>query len=132
MNRAILIGNLGKDPEVKQIEGGTSVGTFSLATSSKYKNKAGELIEDTQWHNITVWGKLAEIAAKYLKKGVKIAVEGEIRYREYEKDGQKKYFTEIKARELEMLSPKDSIETSAKAIDDHNPNTPAEEDDLPF
>ena len=132
MNRAFLIGNLGKDPEVKQIEGGTSVGTFSLATSSKYKNKAGELIEDTQWHNITVWGKLAEIAAKYLKKGTKIAVEGEIRYREYEKDGQKKYFTEIKATTFEMLSPKDSIETSAKAIDDYNPNTPAEEDDLPF
>ena len=103
-NTVILTGNLGQDPEIKTFDDGNSVCTFSLATTENWKNKQGEKMSHTDWHNIKVNGKMAEIAHKYLKKGSKVHVQGKIRYREYEKDGTKKYFTEILAREVEFLS----------------------------
>ena len=105
-NKCNLIGHLGKDPEIKTV-GDIVVGKFSLATGKKYKNKSGETVEETQWHNIVVWGKGAEIAEKYLKKGSFVLVEGEIRYRTWEgEDKIKKYFTEIYCLEFKMLDKK--------------------------
>jgi len=107
-NRVQLIGNLGKDPEVKNLTSGKMKASFSLATSESYKNANGEKVDDTQWHNIVAWGKTAEVAENYLQKGSKIAVEGRLIHRSYEaKDGGgKRYITEIIASSLMMLDPK--------------------------
>ena len=103
-NSVHLIGNLGKDPEVKEVSNGNKVVKFSLATSDSYKNKNGEKVTDTQWHNLAIWGKLADVAEKYLKKGNQIAVEGKINYNEYDdKDGIHRYFTEIVVYDMVML-----------------------------
>ena len=104
-NSVHLIGRLGKDPEVKTINDKKKA-TFSLATSDYYKNQKGEKVEETQWHNIVIWGNLAEVAEKYLKKGSEIAVEGKLVHRVWETNGEKKYMTEISVNELEMLSKK--------------------------
>lgn len=106
-NSVHLIGRLGMDPEVVEFENGKNKARFSLATTDFTYNKQGEKVEDTQWHNIVVWGKLAEIASEYLKKGKKIAVEGKLTNRKYEdKNGQYRYFTEIVANEILMLDKK--------------------------
>lgn len=106
-NSVQLIGRLGKDPEVKNLASGKMMATFSLATSDSYRNADGEKIEDTQWHNIVVWGKKAEIASEYLKKGAEIAVEGKLIHRSYEaSNGEKKYITEINVNEILMLGGK--------------------------
>jgi len=103
-NKVQLIGNLGKDPEIKEIDGGRKVARFSLATTESYKNDAGEKITETSWHNIVAWNGLANIAEKYLNKGREVAVEGRISYRNYEdKGGQKKYFTEIILSQIHLL-----------------------------
>ncbi|MEQ8323276.1 MAG: single-stranded DNA-binding protein [Vicingaceae bacterium] len=108
MNNTVnLIGNLGMDPEIKKFENGKNLARFSLATSEFYKNSEGERVKDAQWHNVVAWGKTAEIAEKYLKKGSKIAVEGRLNNRQYETDkGEKKYFTEVVINELMMLDSK--------------------------
>lgn len=95
LNKVMLIGNLGKDPELKYTPSGQAVVTFSLATSRKWKDKEGNEKEDTQWHNIKAWGRLAEIINQYAKKGRQVYVEGRLEHRQYEQDGQKKYFTEV-------------------------------------
>ena len=106
-NSVQLIGRLGRDPEVRTLENGRMMATFSLATSDTYRNAKGEKVEDTQWHNIIAWGGKAEIASKYLKKGKEIAIEGKIIYRSYEAtDGEKKYFTQINVNEILMLDKK--------------------------
>jgi single-strand DNA-binding protein len=106
-NRVQLIGNLGMDPEVKKFDSDRTMAKFSLATSQSYNNAQGEKVKDTQWHNLVVWGKLAETAGKYLKKGAEIAAEGKIIYRTYEsKDGQTKYITEIVISDFMMLTKK--------------------------
>ena len=106
-NKVQLIGNLGKDPEVRKLESGKSVASFSLATTSKYKNQAGDLISDTQWHNIVAWGKKAEIVEQYLTKGKEVAVEGKLVHRSYDdKNGEKKYITEVVIDELLLLGSK--------------------------
>ena len=103
-NKVNLIGNLGNDPELVQLESGRSLTKFSIATSSSYKNADGEQVKDTQWHNIIAWGKTAEIAAKYLKKGSRVALEGKLSNRKYTaKDGNDRYITEIIINELMML-----------------------------
>jgi len=105
-NSVQLIGRLGKDPEVKEF-GDKKKAVFSIATSDSYKNQKGEKIEDTQWHNIVIWGKLAGVAEKYLKKGAEVAVEGKLVHRVYETDkGEKKFFTEINVNDLVMLGAK--------------------------
>lgn len=108
VNKVILIGNVGKDPEVRVLEGGTSVASITLATSEKgYKTKSGvEIPEKTEWHNIVAWRGLAEIAEKYIKKGSQIYVEGKIVTRKWEKDGVAQYRTEIVAENLQMLGKK--------------------------
>lgn len=103
-NRVQLIGRLGQDPEVKTFEDGKQLTTFSLATSDIYRNAEGKKVEDTQWHRVVAWNKTAEIAAKYLKKGKQVAIDGRLKHRNYEdKDGEKRYITEVVANELMML-----------------------------
>jgi single-strand DNA-binding protein len=100
----ILIGNLGKDPEIRSLEGGVKVANFSLATTESYKGKNGEKVDQTEWHNIVLWRGLAEVAENYLKKGNSIYVEGKIRTRDWtDKDGNKRYTTEIIADNMVML-----------------------------
>jgi single-strand DNA-binding protein len=107
MNKAILYGNVGKDPEVKTLESNNKVAKFSLATNKSYTNKQGEKVTDTAWHNIVLWGKLAELAEKYVKKGNSVIIEGEISYRSYEnKDGQTVYITEIIGNALHFAGGK--------------------------
>jgi len=103
-NRVQLIGNLGQDPEVKQTEKGKNFAKFTLATSESYRNAEGQKVEDTTWHNIVAWNGLADIAAKFLKKGKEVAVEGRISHRAYEdKDGVQKYYTEIVLSDILLL-----------------------------
>lgn len=103
-NRVQLIGNLGQDPEILNMENGTKLAKFSIATSDSYKNAQGEKVEDTQWHNIVAWGKTAEIVENYLTKGKQVAVDGKLTHRSYEtKEGDKRYITEIRCNELLML-----------------------------
>lgn len=103
-NKVQLIGNLGKDPEIKEIDGGKKVARFSMATTESYKNEAGEKITETSWHNIVAWNGLATIAERFLTKGKEVAVEGRISYRNWEdKDGNKKYFTEIILSQIHLL-----------------------------
>ncbi|NKI25408.1 single-stranded DNA-binding protein [Arenibacter sp. 6A1] len=103
-NRVQLIGNLGNDPEIINLEGGAKLAKFSIATNETYKNAQGEKVTDTQWHNVVVWGRTAEIVENYLIKGKEVAIEGKLTTRSYEtKEGEKRYVTEIKCNELLML-----------------------------
>jgi len=110
VNKVILIGNLGKDPEIHHLENsGVVTARFSLATSENYKNKNGERVTTTEWHNIVLWRGLAEVAEKFLKKGHQVYIEGKIRTRSWDdKDGNKRYTTEIVGDVLQMLGKKDS------------------------
>ncbi len=103
VNKAILIGNLGSDPEMRYTAGGTAVCKFSLATSRRYTGKDGQKQEKTEWHRIVAWGKLAEICGQYLSKGKQVMIEGRIEYGSYEKDGVKHYTTDIVAENMQML-----------------------------
>jgi len=131
LNKAILIGRLGQDPEIKTFSGGASVTNFSIATSEKFKNKAGEQQEKTEWHNIQSWGKLGEICGQYLKKGSLVYIEGRIETREYEdKNNVKKYATSININEMKMLGSKSDSNAAPKSSAPAQSNTPDE--DLPF
>jgi single-strand DNA-binding protein len=105
VNKVILIGNLGKDPEVKYTPTGTAVAKFSLATNERYKDKAGEWQDRTEWHNVVLWQRLAEIAGEYLKKGGKVYIEGRLQTRSWDdkQTNQKKYMTEVVASDLILL-----------------------------
>lgn len=104
MNKVILIGNLGRNPEITHTEQGTTIAKFSMATSDKRKNKiSGELQSLTEWHRITAFGRLAEICGEYLSKGKRVCIEGRIQTSSWEKDGIKRYSTEIIASNMEML-----------------------------
>ena len=147
VNKVILVGNLGKDPEVRHLENGTAVANFPIATSESYKDKQGNRVDQTEWHNIVVWRKLAEIAESYLKKGSQIYLEGKLRTRSWEDpQGNKRYTTEVVADTFTMLGRKDDNNqgggnTGANAYN-QPANTPStsnaannsvqEEDDLPF
>lgn len=129
VNKVILIGNLGKDPEVRHLEGGTAVASFTLATTEIYKDKSGQRVEQTEWHNIVVWRNLAEIAEKYLKKGMTVYVEGKLRTRSWEdKDKVKRYSTEIVGDTFTMLSKKENHSGSADDVS----TVSKMGDDLPF
>lgn len=140
INKVILVGNLGKDPELRTLESGRKVANFSLATTESYKDKNGEKVDQTEWHNIVFWGPIAEVIEKYLKKGSQIYVEGKIRTRSYDdKEGVKKYITEILGDKMTMLGgPKgDSTSSSSsngnsKAAQPVGQSFAAEDDDLPF
>ncbi|MGZ4055396.1 MAG: single-stranded DNA-binding protein [Bacteroidia bacterium] len=131
VNKVILVGNLGKDPEIRHLEGGAAVANFTLATSDSYKDKSGVRQEQTEWHNIVVWRGLAEVAEKYLKKGMTIYIEGKLRTRSWDdKEGHKRYTTEIVGDTFTILSKKEN--SSSSANDDGNHAGPKTGDDLPF
>lgn len=114
INKVILVGNVGKDPEIRHLEGGIAVAKFPLATSEIYKTKDGQRVDQTEWHNIVMWRGLAESAEKYLRKGALVYIEGKIRTRSWDdKEGNKKYTTEIVADTMTMLS-------STRKPDEHN------------
>ena len=129
MNKAILIGNVGKEPEIRKTQSGISVANFSLATSKKIKGE-----DKTEWHRIVAWDKLAEIIEKYVHKGDKIMIEGEIETRDYENDGQKVYTTEIRAWNMEMLGgkPEGNRNESVSNQKVNVSNLDDIDDDLPF
>lgn len=106
-NKVQLIGNAGKDPEIKTFEGGRKLATISIATSESYTNEKGEKITDTQWHNLVAWGKTAEIIEKYVTKGNQFAIEGKLTHRSYDdKNGEKRYVTEVVVSEVLLLGSK--------------------------
>lgn len=117
MNKVILIGRIGKDPEVRYSQDGKQITSFSMATSRKYNGE-----EKTQWHNIVAFGKLAEICGQYLNKGKQIMIDGEISYGQWEdKEGNKRYKTEIIAQSMEMLGGKQKDELSGQSAQDDDP-----------
>ena len=137
VNKVILVGNLGKDPEVRYLDNGVAVANFSLATTEDYKNKQGERVSQTEWHNIVLWRGLAEIAEKWLKKGSSVYIEGKIRARKWEdKDGNTRYTTEILGDNMTMLGGKpvaDNVEDVIIESPKDSDNKPSEsDDDLPF
>jgi single-strand DNA-binding protein len=126
VNKVILVGNLGKDPEVRYLEGGVAVAKFPLATSETYKGKDGNKVEQTEWHNVVLWRGLAEVAEKYLHKGSSVYVEGKIRTRSWDdKEGNKRYSTEIVADQMTMLGGK-------KSEDGHHPEPAARQEEPSF
>lgn len=142
VNKVILVGNLGKDPEVRHLEGGASVANFPLATSESYKDRNGNRVDQTEWHNVVVWRGLADVAEKYLKKGNQVYIEGKIRTRSWDdKDGVKRYTTEIVADQMTMLGRRDENQMGGGMANQNQPNQNMgsapmnnmdEEDDLPF
>jgi single-strand DNA-binding protein len=143
VNKVILIGRLGKDPEVRNLDNGAVVANFSIATSESYKDRTtGEKKEVTEWHNIVLWRGLAEIAQKYLRKGDMVFIEGKLRTRSWEKEGVTRYTTEVVADNMTMLSPKSGggggsseYSSSERTVSEGaRANTTADTstDDLPF
>lgn len=139
VNKVILIGNLGKDPEIRRAQSGIAVANFTLATNESWNNKEGQREERTEWHRIVVFGKLAEICGQYLQKGKQVYVEGRLQTRSWEdKDGNKRYTTEVVASNMVMLTRSGTLTPDAMAPPlDGNPdelNDPSEvrHDDIPF
>jgi single-strand DNA-binding protein len=137
INKVILIGNLGQDPELRYTSSGVAVATFTLATNESWKDQDGNTQERTQWHNLVAWRKLAEICGEYIKKGSRIYVEGRLQYRNYDdKNGVKRYVTEIVMDQMMMLDSKGAGHTNGGG--GSAPSQPAEDmgpekaDDLPF
>ena len=107
VNKVILVGNVGKDPEVRYLDEGTAIAKFPLATSETYKNRSGERVSNTEWHNVVLWRGLAQVAEKYVKKGSQIYIEGRIKTRSYDdQDGNKRYITEITGDQMQLLGKK--------------------------
>jgi len=136
VNKAILIGRLGKDPEVRYTPDGTMVTNFNVATDEQWKDKSGEKVQKTEWHRIVAFGKLAEICGNYLVKGKLIFVEGRIQTRSWEdKEGVKRYTTEIVANNMQMLDSKGQNKTDESSSDSTSPNSASSStpmDDVPF
>lgn len=149
VNKVILVGNVGRDPEVRYLDSGVAVASFPLATSESYTSKSGEKVTTTEWHNIVLWRGLAEVAEKYVNKGRQLYIEGRIRTRSYDdKEGNKRYMTEIYGDSMQMLGRKDDLPTgpgvsaeptaqqTAAATKVEQPKVDEfaseEEDDLPF
>jgi single-strand DNA-binding protein len=137
VNKAILIGNLGRDPEIRYTPSGQAVASFTLATSEKWRDKEGQMQERTDWHNIVCWGRQAELANQYLKKGRPVYIEGRIQNRSYDdKEGNKKYISEVVAQRLQFLGGRPDDAGSAGGSHQETPEMPPEtvneDDDLPF
>jgi len=144
LNKVMLIGNLGKDPEVRYTTSGTAVASFSLATSERFKNRSGEWEDKTEWHNVTLWGRLAEIAGEYLAKGKTVYIEGRLQTRKWQdRDGRDRYTTEIVADKMQMLGAKGEgggRQGAGKGPDDAGPGSSSvyeepvfnPDDDIPF
>lgn len=141
INKVILVGRLGKDPEIRSTPNGTTVTKFSLATDERFTDRSGEKQERTEWHNIVAWGKLGEICGQYLKKGKLVFIEGSIRTDSWDdkESGQKKYRTEIVARDMKMLDRRGDEEGgggnysgSRKSSGSSAPAPEMEDDEVPF
>ena len=145
VNKAMLIGNLGQDPELRYTQSGTAVCNFRIATNESYKDASGQMVDKTEWHNIVAWARLAEICGEYLKKGSQVYIEGSLQTRSYDdRDGNTKYVTEIKAREMQMLGsrggdgasggyPEVAANRSQSTVADQSDDYSFEPDDeLPF
>ncbi len=134
LNKVLLIGNLGRDPEVRYTASGTAVASFSLATAEKFKNKGGEWEERTEWHNIILWGRLADIAGEYLAKGKSVFIEGRLQTRKWQdRDGKDRFTTEIVGEKMQMLSRKEGNGRNEEAAQGHDEPVPLpSDDDEPF
>lgn len=141
VNKVILVGNLGKDPEVRTLESGVKVARFSIATTESYNDRnTGQRVDQTEWHNIVLWRGLAEIAEKYLRKGNQVYLEGKLQTRSYQdKDGITKYSTEIVGQNMNMLGGRSTTNESSSEPSSQSTTPPAnpvdlpeETDDLPF
>ena len=132
VNKVILVGNLGRDVELRHTPGGAVVAKFSVATNEVWKDKSGSKQEHTEWHNIVAWGKLAEFCGSYLSKGRQVYVEGTLRTRTYDDDkGNRRYFTEVRADTIQLLGPKPS--GSDNGPSGGAPDFPPDnDDDIPF
>ena len=132
INKVMLIGNLGKDPEIRHLDSGVAVANFSLATTETYTNKQGEKVSQTEWHNIVLWRGLADVAEKYLKKGSSVYIEGKLQYRTWEDDnGNTRYSTDIRAEKMTMLGSKNSLNDLENPSNSSSKDV-SENDDLPF
>jgi len=140
VNKVILVGNVGRDPEIRHLDKGVSVARFSLATTENYTSKTGEKVSNTEWHNIVAWRGLADVMEKYVKKGSQLYIEGRLRTNTYEKDGVKHYTTEINADTIQLLGKREGQAEnggqsgpteSVQAVNEPDFSQP-EEDDLPF
>ena len=134
INKVILLGNVGADPEVRALDGGKKVARVRVATTERYTDQQGDRQEQTEWHSVTLWGGLADVVDKYVHKGSQVYIEGKIRTREYEAKGEKRYATEIIANDMKLLGrPKDANEApQAVAPAPQAPTTPPYSDSLPF
>ena len=141
INKVILVGNLGQDPEIKYTAGGAAVTTLSIATSDSWKDKeSGMDQERTELHRVVLWRRLAEIAGEYLKKGSKVYIEGQLQTRKWEQEGQTRYTTEIIARDMQFLDSRGNSNTSStqksSKMEDQSasdvPDSAIEDDDIPF
>ena len=142
INKVILVGNLGQDPEVKYTAGGAAVTTLSLATSESWKDKdSGQDQEKTEWHRVVLWRRLAEIAGEYLKKGSKVYIEGQLQTRKWEQDGQTRYTTEVVGRDMQFLDSRGNTSSdNSSTYEDVNqdmgsqnlPDSGITDDDIPF
>lgn len=141
VNKVILIGNVGADPDVRYLDGGVAVANIRLATTERYKNKNGENIDQTEWHNVVLWRGLAEVVEKYVKKGMRLYIEGRLRTRSWDdQNGIKRYTTEIFADNMQMLSRADDNNMSStrptsptSTFTQPATDMPADDnDDLPF
>jgi len=133
LNKVLLIATLGKDPEIRYTASGTAVAGFSAATNERYKNKAGEWEERTEWHTITLWGRLAEIAGEYLSKGKSVYLEGRLQTRKWQdRDGKDRYTTEIIGERMQMLSKKETGREGDPSSDSFYQPPNSGGDDYPF
>ena len=133
VNKVILIGNLGKDPEHRRLDNGSTVATFSMATNESYKDKSGEWQQRSEWHNIVVWNKMADAAEKYYKKGMQLYVEGKLTTRSYTaKDGSTRYTTEVVARMARRTGKIERTNTQQAVPPPAEPTSTGGMDDLPF
>jgi single-strand DNA-binding protein len=128
VNRVTLLGNVGKDPEVRAAPSGSIIANFSIATTDRYKDKAGEWKESTDWHNIASFGKLAEIVRDYVHKGSPLYVEGKLRTRSYEKDGQKQFRAEVIADNIVLLGSGKPSDRAVEAVEQEA----SDDDSIPF
>lgn len=133
INKVILLGNVGADPEFRALDGGKKVARIRVATTERYTDQQGNKQEQTEWHSVTLWGGLADVADKYLHKGSQVYIEGKIRTREYEAKGEKRYATEIIANEMKLLGrPKDANEVPQAVAPAPQAPVPPMSDSLPF
>ncbi len=134
LNKVMLIGRLGQDPEIRYTTNGTAQAKLRLATSERWTNKDGEKGERTEWHNVVVWGKQAELCAEYLSKGRQVYIEGRLQTRNYDdKEGKKRYITEVKADTVQFLDSRgERMESSAPAPSPEAEESPPPADDIPF